>query len=63
VAERLTTLTGHLDDDDAGAALDGLERWADALDAARRLATDAHAGAHAGATPVVVTKGAACAPR
>ena len=59
VTERLTTLTGHLDDDGAGAALDGLERWADALDAARRLA----AGAHAGATPAVVTTGAACAPR
>ncbi|CAN5840622.1 hypothetical protein BH24ACT2_BH24ACT2_08110 [soil metagenome] len=65
VAERLTTLTGHLDDDGAGAALDGLERWADALDAARRLAADAHPHAHAGAgaTPAVITRGVACAPR
>ncbi|MBA2436743.1 MAG: hypothetical protein H0V52_00095 [Acidimicrobiia bacterium] len=58
MAERLTTLTGHLDDG-AGAALDGLERWADALDAARRLAADTGAGA----TPAVVTRGVACAPR
>lgn len=54
VSERLAALAGHLDHHDAGAALDGLERWADALDAAHRSAM---------ASSTATTGGVACAPR
>ena len=54
VAERLAGLVGALEDDDAGTALDGLERWADALDTARSAAVAAR---------TELTQGVACAPR
>jgi DNA-binding MarR family transcriptional regulator len=35
VGRRLSALAGHLDDDERSRAFDGLERWGEALDAAR----------------------------
>ena len=48
VADRLAALADHLADEERDRALDGLELWGEALDAARdrRLGTGGHARAH-----------------